>query len=118
MLAPWLAWRAGILWATIAGARGTVIRERRGPAACGGTWHRGTKGVETAMVVAGVVLICGTALWLWELARGKIAARLMIVALWLVLLAMSIITGVPWVHVMGAATVMMGLWVYARGGGS
>ncbi|MFC3527010.1 hypothetical protein ACFOMH_02415 [Paracoccus mangrovi] len=73
--------------------------------------------METAMVVPGVVLICGTALWLWELARGKIAARLMIVALWLVLPAMSIITGVPWVHVMGAATVMMGLWVYARGGG-
>ena len=68
------------------------------------------------MVVTGVVLICGTALWLWELARGKIAARLMIVALWLVLLAISIIAGVPWVHAMGAATVMMGLWVYMVGG--
>ena len=67
------------------------------------------------MVVPGVVLICGTALWLWELARRKIAARLMIVALWLVLLAMSIIAGVPWVHVMGAATVIMGLWIYMLG---
>ena len=73
--------------------------------------------MQTVLVVVGVALICGTALWLWELARGKFVARLMIVALWLVLLAMSMIAGAPWVYVMGAATVMMGLWVYARGGG-
>lgn len=36
----------------------------------------------------------------------------MIVALWGVLLAMSVIAGEPSVLVMGAATVMMGIWVY------
>ncbi len=70
--------------------------------------------MQTVLVVVGVALICGTVLWLWELARGKFAARLMIVALWLMLLAMSMIAGAPWVYVMGAATVMMGLWVYMQ----
>lgn len=36
----------------------------------------------------------------------------MIVALWGVLLAMSVIAGESWGLVMGAATVMMGIWVY------
>lgn len=36
----------------------------------------------------------------------------MIVALWCVLLTMSVIAGEPWVLVMGSATVMMAIWVY------
>jgi len=68
--------------------------------------------METALVVVLVPLICGGALWLWYLARDSRQGRLLIVALWGVLLAMSVIAGEPWVLVMGAATVMMGIWVY------
>ena len=71
-------------------------------------------GPAVLWIVLGVVLICGTGLWLWELARQSFQSRVIIVALWLVLLAMSIIAGAPWVHVMGAATVMMGLWIYMQ----
>ncbi|WJS83245.1 hypothetical protein [Paracoccus sp. TOH] len=69
--------------------------------------------MKTVLVVLGVAAICGTAQWLWHLARESPQGRLMIVALWGVLLAMSLIAGEPWVLVMGGATVMMGLWVYA-----
>lgn len=68
--------------------------------------------METALVVVLLPLICGGALWLWHLARDSRPGRLMIVALWAVLLTMSVIAGEPWVLVMGAATVMMGIWVY------
>lgn len=64
-------------------------------------------------VLSGSALLCGTALYLWALARGKLEAQVMIVALWLVMLTMSVIMGPPWVIVMGAATVLMGLWIVA-----
>lgn len=66
------------------------------------------------LVVLGVPAICGLALYLWYLAKGSLQARLIIVALWLVFLAMSVIAGPPWAIVMGAATIMMGLWIYAQ----
>ncbi len=66
------------------------------------------------LLVLGVAAICGLGLYLWYLAKGNFHARLIIVALWLVFLAMSIIAGPPWVFIMGAATVMMGLWIYAH----
>lgn len=66
------------------------------------------------LVILGVPVICGTALWLWYLAQDNLHARLIIVALWLVFLAMSIIAGPPWVILMGAATVMIGMWIYAQ----
>ncbi|MDQ7775218.1 MAG: hypothetical protein Q4615_04515 [Paracoccus aminovorans] len=69
--------------------------------------------METALVVVLVPVICGGALWLWHLARASRQGRLLIVALWGVLLAMSVVAGAPWVLVMGGATVMMGMWVYA-----
>ncbi len=66
------------------------------------------------LVILGVTAICGTALYLWHLAQNSFQARVIIVALWLVLLAMSIVAGPQWIIVMGAATVMMGLWIYAQ----
>ena len=71
-------------------------------------------GWEVFWVVTGATLLCGTALYLWALARNSFQARLIIVALWLVVLAMSIIMGQPWIIVMGGATVLMGLGVYMR----
>ena len=69
--------------------------------------------LEVFWVVVGSALACGTALYLWYLAKDKPMARLIIVALWLVFLAMSIILGPPWVLVMGGATVLMALWIFA-----
>lgn len=66
------------------------------------------------LVILGTPVICGTALYLWYMAKGNLHARLIIIALWLVFLAMSIIAGAPWVILMGAATVMMGMWIYAQ----
>ena len=73
-------------------------------------------GWEAFWVVAGSVLVCGTWLYLWALAkaRGKRQARLILVALWLVILAMTIVMGPPSVIVMGGATVLMGLWIYVH----
>lgn len=73
-------------------------------------------GWEAFWVVAGSVLICGTWLYLWALAeaRGKGMAKVILVALWLVILAMTIVMGPPSVIVMGGATVLMGLWIYAQ----
>ena len=51
----------------------------------------------------------------WALDGATLWARLMIVALWLVLLAMALIAGSPFNLVMGAATVMMALIVWLIG---
>lgn len=67
----------------------------------------------TVSVVVGVALLCGGAIWLWYLARYRPDARRMIVALWLALLAMALIAGYPFNLVMGAATVMMALLLWA-----
>lgn len=71
-------------------------------------------GWETFWVVTGSVLLCGTAMYLWELARNRLEARLIIVALWLVVLAMSIVMGPPSVIVVGGATALMALWIVAH----
>ena len=73
-----------------------------------------TEAMQAGLAVAGSALICGGALYLWALARGSFQARAIIVLLWLVLLAMSIVAGVPWVIIMGSATVLMGLWIYVH----
>lgn len=71
--------------------------------------------MQAFLVVVGTVLLCGGAVWAWHLAHGKTTARGMIVALWLVLLTMSLIAGAPFNLVMGAATVMMALMIWAMG---
>ncbi len=73
-------------------------------------------GWEVFWVVTGSALICGTWFYLWALAkaRGKWQAQVILVALWLVLLAMTIIMGPPSVIVMGGATVLMALWIYTH----
>lgn len=68
--------------------------------------------MQAVLLVVLVPLICGGALWLWHVARESRQGRLIIVALWGVLLAMIMIAGGGFVLVMGSATVMMGLWVY------
>lgn len=72
-------------------------------------------GAEATVVLLGVAILCGGALWLWHRAKNKPGARIMIVALWVVLGAMSMIAGYPFSLIMGAATVMMGLlvWVFS-----
>ncbi|RCW79470.1 hypothetical protein [Paracoccus lutimaris] len=73
-----------------------------------------TEGMQAGMALVSSALICGGALYLWALARGKFQARAIIVLLWLVLLAMSVIAGAPWVIAMGSATVLMALWIYVH----
>ncbi|AUH65649.1 hypothetical protein [Paracoccus zhejiangensis] len=71
--------------------------------------------MQALLVTTGTVLLCGGAIGMWHLAAGLRKARLMIVALWLVLLAMALIAGSPFNLVMGAATVMMALIVWLIG---
>ena len=73
-------------------------------------------GWEAFWVVAGTVLVCGTWLYLWALAgaRRKPQAKVILVALWLAILAMTMVMGPPAAIVMGAATVLMVLWLFAQ----
>lgn len=71
--------------------------------------------METALNITCAVVFCGGAIWLWHLAHGRFHARLMIVALWLVLLAMAMIAGEPYYQMMGTATVFMGLIIWMFG---
>lgn len=73
-----------------------------------------SSGFQTFLVVIFVPALCCGAIWLWYLARNSIQARVIIVALWLVLLIASIIAGPPFVIVMGAATVMMAIWIWTQ----
>lgn len=70
-------------------------------------------GAEIALVALCVPLICGAILWLWHLARNSLQGRLLIIALWLVLAAMSLISGPPFPIVMGCAAMMMGMLFWA-----
>lgn len=70
--------------------------------------------MEVFLVVTGVPLLCGAALYLWWLSRSSLEGRILIVALWIVLLLMSITAGEPWVIVMGAATLVMAMLIWAQ----
>ncbi|MBK4215718.1 hypothetical protein JJJ17_07260 [Paracoccus caeni] len=67
---------------------------------------------QAFLVVIGVALLCGTAIWLWYLARHSFQARAIILILWLIGLAMSVILGGLYVIIMGAATVMLLLFLW------